>query len=197
MVNGVQLGDRRRDEGGFFSAERARFAGVRIQAGHGDSRSVAQAAAQKIREQSAHAHDFFLREDFRYPTKRNVSGDERHGELPARQEHGEIFHAAAFGEKFRLAGKLETDFVHARFVNGAGDDRGEFTADRSGDRFFQRGGGGARRSCSRFAWVTVRIITDDDEFAVRKRRRFQCRGHDFRADPRRVAEGDADSQVGD
>ena len=55
-----------------------------------------------------------------------MSRDEGHGQVPAREKHREILHAATVGKKFGLAGEPEPDFVHPRFVDGRGHDRVEF-----------------------------------------------------------------------
>ena len=79
----------------------------------------------------------------------------------AGQQHREILHAAAGGEKFGLAGKFETDLVHARLVNRAGHDRVDFAA-RARRRFFQRRqrGSGARPASARLT-SSHPVLTDD------------------------------------
>ena len=56
----------------------------------------------------------------------HVGGDERDREPSAGKQHGEISHVAARGEELRLAGKLESDFVHVGLVNRAGHDGIDF-----------------------------------------------------------------------
>ena len=71
-----------------------------------------------------------------------MSGDKRDGNFSAGKQHGEIFHAAAVGKKFRLSGKLETDLVHARFMDRSGHDGVDCSALRQRDGLFQRRGRG-------------------------------------------------------
>ena len=80
-----------------------------------------------------------------------MRSDERDRDRSAGQKHRKILHAAAFREEFRLSGKLEADFVHARLVNRAGDDGIEFAFARKIDSFFQGSSGGARGFGCRFA----------------------------------------------
>ncbi len=61
----------------------------------------------------------------------------------AGQEHGEIFHPGTGGKKFRLAGKLEADFVHARLVDRSGHDRIQLTGESEAGGFLKRSPGGA------------------------------------------------------
>ena len=110
--------------------------------------------------------------------------------LAAGQEHGEIFHAAARGEKLGLPGKLETDLVHARLVNRAGDDGGDARPRRASSRgFFQRGRGGARALRS-FGWPNEKLADDPDDFVIgfaRKLSGVERRADNLRTDPGGVA----------
>src|SRR5205807_2113820 len=92
-------------------------------------------ALQKFGEQQADADDFALFESARNFRERNVTRDEGDGEFSAGQTHREAFHATALGKKFCLPGKLESRFVHTRFVNWTGHDRVQLAASRTCDRF--------------------------------------------------------------
>ena len=112
----IQLRDRRRDDFDLFAAERAGFAGMRIQACDGDAARTA-AAGEKVFEEQTNTHDFGAPEALGHIGEGNVRGDEGDGEAAAGQEHGEVFDPAARGEKFRLAGEGKPNFVHARLVD--------------------------------------------------------------------------------
>ncbi len=100
--------------------------------------------ARKFCEEQTDAHDLGRAQVFGHAAEGNVCGDERDGEARSGQEHGEVFHAAARGEKFGLAGKLESDFVHAGLVNRPGHDRIDLPGEGKLGGFFQGGLGGAR-----------------------------------------------------
>ena len=123
-----------------------------------------------------------------------MRGDERDGEAAAGQEHREILHAAAGGEKFRLARKLEADLVHSRLVNRAGHDRVDFAGEGERGGFFERrqGGAGAGRQSvgltSDLRSAEDAIIRGFGQLAGSERR-----PHDLRADAGGVAECDADA----
>ena len=73
-----------------------------------------------------------------------MCGYESDSETRSGQEHGEVLHAAACGEKLGLAGKLESDFIHARLVNRSGHNRIDLMRDRKSDGFLERRLGRAR-----------------------------------------------------
>ena len=105
----VQFRDRGRDDRRFLRAERAGFAGVRIQSSDGDARCAAETATQKIERASRRrARSLLATRMSATRRERDMRGDERHAERAAGEEHGEIFHAATCGEEFGLAGKLRS-----------------------------------------------------------------------------------------
>ena len=73
-----------------------------------------------------------------------MCGYESDSETRSGKEHGEVLHAAACGEKLGLAGKLESDFIHASLVNRPGHNRIDLMRDRQSDGFLERGLGRAR-----------------------------------------------------
>ena len=142
---GLQLSNGRYDDVDFFAAKHAGFAGVRIQAGNRDTRSGDPTAAKKVVEQQTDADDLLRCQRGRHITKREVDGNESHGQFPARKEHCEILDSATVGKKFCLPGKLETDPVHAGFVNWSGYNGIDFAAQGQPRRLFQRIPGGSSR----------------------------------------------------
>ena len=71
--------------------------------------------------------------------------------LSAGEEHREIFHSTAGGEKFRLAGEGESNFVHASLMNGTGYDRVDLSRQSEFNGFFQRDRRDARARRGRLA----------------------------------------------
>jgi hypothetical protein len=141
----LQLFQRREDQISFFFSHGAGFAGMWIETGDRDTRSTQAALSKKIFQKQTDADDLCGSQRVRNFAERNVRGNESDGKFPARQQHGEIAHAASVGEELGLPGEFETDLVHAGFVNWPGDDGVNFTAKRQLDSFFQRLQGGTRR----------------------------------------------------
>ena len=102
-MESLQLGHRWRNEFDLFPAESAGFAGMRVQTRDGDPPRTA-AAREKILQERTHAHNLGGAQVLAHGGKRKVRGDQGNGESRAREKHGEIFHSAARGEKFRLTG---------------------------------------------------------------------------------------------
>ena len=105
---------------------------------------AAAAPDEKGLEEPADPHDLGGPQFPGHVGERDMGGDESDGETRAGQEHGEVLHAAARGEEFGLAGKLEPDFIHASLVNRPGHDRVDLTRDRQPGGFLERGLGLAR-----------------------------------------------------
>src|ERR1700731_4060896 len=192
---GFQLRHGRCDDLDFFAPDFSRFAGVRIQSRHRDAYGTARSTMKKVGEQKTDTDNLRLLERAGNFFERNMRGDKGDRHVTAGQQHGEVFHAAALGEKFGLPGKFEANFIHSRLMNWTGNDGREFAAKREGGRFLKgrsRGPSGFRRRLPRFAF---RIFPDHAIFR-RDRQRFGIeRGlNNLRADSSGVTEGDADAK---
>ena len=120
-----------------FAAEGTRFARMRVQAGDRDP--AAAAPARKFSRSRPTRTISAVRRFLATSRKWNMCGHESDGKTRSGQEHGEVLHAAARSEKFRLAGKLESDFIHASLVNRPGHNRIDLTRDRQPGGFLERG----------------------------------------------------------
>jgi hypothetical protein len=140
-----QFLQRREDHIRLFCSDSAGLAGMRIEAGNSDARIGQAQLAKKVFEKETDSDDLFAAQRSRHFAQRNVRGDESNGQSPARQQHGEIAHIGAIGEKLSLARKLEADLIHARFVDRAGDNGVDFAAERELDSLFQSVQGGPSR----------------------------------------------------
>ena len=139
----LQFGDGRRDELDFFAAERSGLARVWIQSRDGDAPGTAT-PDEKILEERPDSHDLGRPQVFGHAAEGDVCGYESDSETRSGEEHGEVLHAAACGEKLGLAGKLESDFIHASLVNRSGHNRIDLVCDRQLGGFLERSLGLAR-----------------------------------------------------
>ena len=148
-AGGAQLGDRRRDDLDILAAERAGFAGMRVEPGDRDDRrgdaEIADAAprastrpawtiaaadscsiARRSAQMDRHRHDAQLRR--------------RPASSPAPSPI-----AGELGEVFGVAGMAEAGAVERVLVDRVGDDRGGAAGPHIGDRGIDRAGSPAAR----------------------------------------------------
>ena len=137
----LQFGDGRRDELDFFAAERSGLARVWIQSRDGDAPGTATPDEKIAGGATRLAQSLGRPQVFGHAAEGDVGGYESDSETRSGQEHGEVLHAAACGEKLGLAGKRESDFIRASLVNRSGHNRIDLMRDRKSDGFLERAPG--------------------------------------------------------
>jgi hypothetical protein len=147
---------------------------------------------KEIQEQKTDAYNLRLLQPTLDFAERNVRCHQCDRQLAAGQTHGKIIDAAALGEKFRLAWKFETGFIHARLMNRPGHDCIELAASRDCNRFLERSGRGTRSFSCRFARFAIWLSPNHDVFGrIRNAPRLQREIDDFGADPGAIAQCDS------
>ena len=113
----MQFRDCRRDFFDFFATERARFAGMRVYSCDCDPWILDLPVLKKLFEEQTDPDYLALVQCGSDFTEREMSRDQRHSKLAAREQHREILYAPAVGKEFGLSRKPESDLIHSRLMN--------------------------------------------------------------------------------
>jgi hypothetical protein len=124
---GQQRFDGRRDDVDVFAAERAVFAGMRVEARYRKPRPAKAEMRFQIRDHDPGGrHDQLACELGQRLAQRKVDGDGNHGERRRPQHHHRLRRAAAIGgklgEKLGVAGMTESGTVQHALGDRVGDD---------------------------------------------------------------------------
>ena len=129
----------RDEELDLFAPEKAAFAGMGIEAGHGEFGLAAADGLHRLMGEADDFEDALFAKEIGDVFEGDVSGDERAGDFSGSEHHGVIGRVRFFNEILGVAGVVDARAMPRFFVDGIGNDGGEAAAQGSFDGGFEAG----------------------------------------------------------
>lgn len=125
----------------FFGAEESGFAGVWVEAGHGEASGASVDGGEGLVGEGDDFEDALGGEEGGDGVEGDVGGDEGAGDFLGGEHHGVVWGVGNGGEVFGVGWVGNAGEVPCFFVNGVGDDGGVVTGEGAVDGGFEAGEG--------------------------------------------------------